>query len=330
MMIEHRTRLEKTLSGERPDRIPWSLWHHFPVDDQEPHSLAKATIAFQDQFDFDLVKVMPPSSYCLKDWGAEDKWEGNLEGTRTYTRRPIQNPEDWYKLDVLNPYKGYLKKQLDCLSYLKTSFSNHTPFIQTIFNPISQAKNLLGPDLLPIHLRKFPDALHAGLNTIMESTLRFIEAIKAYDISGIFFAIQHASYHILTKVEYREFGTAYDLPILQAVDDLWLNMVHLHGDAIMFDLIADYPVQILNWHDRETPPSLSEGLDQFPGVVCGGISRIENLVLGKPEKIKQEAIEAIKQTAGKRLILGTGCVLPLNTPYGNIMALREVVEESER
>lgn len=327
MNFTHRQRLEQTLLGEKPDRTPVAFWHHFPVDDQNPFTLAKATLAFQRLFDFDLVKIMPPSSFCLKEWGARDEWRGDPEGTRDYTRRVIQQPEDWRQLVILEPKKGFLGKQLKCLEILQKELSVHTPYIQTIFSPLSQAKNLIGPENLLMHLRLFPSALHEGLRTIQESTLRFIQSAKGYDISGIFFAIQHASYDLLTEHEYQEFGTAYDLPILSAVRDLWLNMVHLHGKNIMYEHIADYPVQVLNWHDRETPPSLSEGLEFFSGCVCGGIARIETMVLGTPKKVRQEARQAIEQTNGKRMILGTGCVLPLTTPYGNIMAARHAVEE---
>ena len=95
----------------------------------------------------------------------------------------------------------------------------------------------------------------------------------------------------------------------------------------MYDLITDYPVQVLNWHDRETEPSLKAGLDKFSGCVCGGINRIESLYLGTPDIIRKEAKQAYEQTDGRRFILGTGCVLPVNTPYGNIRAFRDVVEE---
>lgn len=327
MTTTHRHRLELTLSGEKPDRLPVALWHHFPMDDQDGDLLAKATIAFQRQFDFDLIKVMPPSSFSIKDWGVEDEWRGNDEGTRIYTQRAIQSPDDWLKLKPLDPYKGYSGKQLQCLAHLQESFGKDIPFLQTIFNPLSQVKNLVGPKQIAVHIRKYPEALHTGLRTITESSLRFIEAAKQLGISGIFLAIQHASYQVLTEEEYSEFGRSYDLSLLEAAGDLWANMVHLHGDEIMFDLLADYPVQIMNWHDRETEPSLADGLKKFPGTVCGGISRIESFVLGTPEKIKEEAQEAFRQTDGKRLILGTGCVIPLNTPYGNIMAAREIAEE---
>lgn len=326
MTHTHRERLESTLSGVKPDRIPVALWQHLPVDDQNPITLAKATIAFQNLYDFDLIKVMPASSFCLKDWGADDEWRGNTEGTRDYTTRVIRHPDDWGTLPILDPNKGFLGQQLQCLALLQDAFSNHTPILQTIFNPLSQAKNLVGSETLRTHLRNFPESVHQGLKRIQETTERFIEAAMQIGIDGIFFAIQHASYQEMTESEYVEFGKAYDLPLLQAADDLWANMAHIHGKAIMFDMIADYPVQILNWHDRETSPTLGEGLKCFPGTVCGGISRIDSLELGTPKKIREEALKAIEQTGGKRLILGTGCVMPLTTPYGNIMAVRNTAE----
>lgn len=327
MAISHRQRLERTLSGEKPDRVPIAFWHHFPIDDQTPETLSRATLAFQNQFDFDLGKIMPPSSFCLKDWGVKDEWRGNPEGTRTYTKRAIISPEDWRKLTALDPEKGFLGQQLTCIELIQDHMPDDTPYIQTIFSPLSQAKNLVGPENLLIHLRRFPDALHKGLKTICESTLRFIYSAKLYGIAGIFYAIQHASYQFLTKKEYLEFGLAYDLKILEAVNDLWLNMAHIHGKNIMYDIIADYPLHVLNWHDRETPPSLVDGLMQFNGCACGGIGRMDPLVLGTPEEVRAETRQAIEQTNGKRLIIGTGCVLPLTTPYGNILAARKMVEE---
>ena len=75
-MITHRERLEACLSEATLDRVPIALWRHFPVDDQTPEALARAVIAFQRRYEFDLVKVTPASSFCVKDWGAQDEWRG--------------------------------------------------------------------------------------------------------------------------------------------------------------------------------------------------------------------------------------------------------------
>ncbi|RPJ37242.1 MAG: uroporphyrinogen decarboxylase, partial [Chloroflexi bacterium] len=161
--MTHRARLEACLEGQTPDRPPMALWRHFPVDDQTPGGLAAATAAFQNQYDFDLVKVTPTSSFCIKDWGVDDRWTGNPEGTRDYTRRVIQHPEDWDGLQPLNPTRGHLGEQLACLELLAGEIAGQAPVIQNIFSPMSQEKNLAGHEQLLIDMRRDPDALHAGL-----------------------------------------------------------------------------------------------------------------------------------------------------------------------
>ena len=96
----------------------------------------------------------------------------------------------------------------------------------------------------------------------------------------------------------------------------------------MFDLVADYPLHIVNWHDRHTPPTLAEGLQRFSGAVCGGLRQWETLVLGDPAMVQAEALDAIHQTDGTRFILGTGCVVPVTAPAGNIAAARRAVNRS--
>lgn len=324
--LTHRARLEACLSGNTLDRPPVALWRHFPVDDQDPVSLAQATVEFQRLYDFDLVKVTPASSFCVKDWGVDDEWRGAPEGTRDYIRRAVNRPEDWERLRALDPDTGFLGAQLNCLRQVVQSLDPHTPVIQTIFSPLAQAKNLVGREALLVHLRRYPDALHAGLKTIAENTRRFIEAARSTGIAGIFFAVQHAQLSLLSQAEYREFGRAHDLPALESARDFWLNLLHLHGEEIMFEEFLDYPMAVINWHDRETSPSLSEAQVRFGGVLCGGLRRWETMVLGTPEAVRAEAQDAIQSAGGQRFILGTGCVLPTTAPRANIRAARQSVE----
>jgi uroporphyrinogen decarboxylase len=325
--LTHRQRLEAVISGEQPDRPAVALWRHFPVDDQAPDALAAATASYQRTFDFDLVKVTPASSFCLRGWGSVDQWRGEAEGTRTYTHFPIQEPEDWEHLAVQDPHKGSLGAQLDCLRLLAKEFSPDTPILQTIFNPLSQAKNLVSRDLLSVHIRLYPEAVHKGLQVITETTLRFIEEAKKTGIDGIFYAVQHAQYGLFSQAEFSEFSLAYDLALLNSASPMWLNMLHLHGENVMFDLAASYPVQVINWHDRHTSPDIASARQLYPGVLCGGLRRTETMVLGTPEHVRTEAYQAILATEGKKFILGTGCVVPITAPYGNLMAARQSVEQ---
>lgn len=317
--MNHRERLEACISGAALDQVPVAFWRHFPVDDQTPDGLAAATVAFQREFDFDLVKVTPSSSFCLKDWGVLDRWTGNPEGTRDYLSAVVQEPEDWGQLKALDPNQGWLADQLACLRQVVRELGPATPVIQTIFSPLAQAKNLAGKNDLPIHLRIYPEALHAGLKMITDSTLRFIDAAVKTGISGFFYAQQHAQYGLLSENEFNQFGREYDLKILEAVQGMWCNMLHLHGEHVMFDKVVDYPIAMINWHDRQTIPSLSEARRRFGGVLCGGLRQWETMVLGTHEQVQSEAQDALRNTGGNRFILGTGCVLPTIAPRGNIL-----------
>lgn len=240
--------------------------------------------------------------------------------------RVIRQPEDWEKLTPLDPGTGSLAAQLECLRLITREMGDDTPVIQTIFSPLAQAKNLAGQDRLLVDLRRAPQALETGLQVIAESTRRFIEAARQMGIAGVFYAVQHAQYGLLSADEYEHFGRKFDLQVLEPASDLWLNMLHLHGSEVMFERFLDYPVVVINWHDRETTPDLSEARQMFQGALCGGLRRWETMVLGDPTSVEKEAKQALLVTEGRRFILGTGCVLPIVTPRGNILAARESVE----
>jgi uroporphyrinogen decarboxylase len=330
MKVTHRERLQACITKDRAlDRPPVALWRHFPVDDQSPETLAAATLAFQQQFDFDLVKITPASSFCLKDWGAQDVWDGNTEGTRRYIKRVIESPLDWERLAVLNPDTApHLAGQLSCIRLIRNELSPEIPILQTIFSPLAQAKNLVGGKVLIEHLRRYPDALMKGLMKITETTRRFVEAALEIGIDGIFFAIQHAQAGELSLLEYKTFGLPNDMIVLEPVGSLAFNLLHLHGKDVYFELISSYSsfFSIVNWHDRETFPTLDRAQGLFTGAVCGGVNQ-HNVVYGTKSEVHLEARDAIKKTNGNRFILGTGCVVPIIAPYGNIMAIRQSVDD---
>jgi uroporphyrinogen decarboxylase len=318
--ISPTERIQTVLAGEQPDRIPVALWRHFPVDDQDPHELAVSSIAFQEQFGLDLIKVTPASSFCLRDWGAQDAWEGNSEGTRKFTRNVIHKPRDWQSLKVLDPKKGSLGAQLDCLEEILKRKAGTVPVLQTIFNPLAQAKNLCGPDVLFEHLVRYPEALRTGLDTIARTTVVFVEACMELHVDGIFLAVQHANAAFPGEEAYRKWGLPDDLDILHAARDGWVNLLHLHGSKVYFSLAGEYPVRIVNWHDRESGPSLESGHQSSKKTVCGGWRQWETMALGGPRKIEEEALDAIRQMKGRHLLLGTGCVTPIITPRSCLQA----------
>jgi uroporphyrinogen decarboxylase len=292
--------------------------------------LAKAVVRFQETFDFDVVKITPASSFCVKDWGVKDEWKGNPEGTREFIHQVITEPQDWLSLRPQSVHKGALADQLECIRMVRTALPKDTPVIQTIFSPLSQAKNLVGRDKLVTHIRLYPSEAKKAFEIITETTINFINSCKTLGIDGVFYAVQHAQAGILSPDEFDEFEVPFDMEILSNCQSFWLNIAHIHGVDIYFDKVTRYPVQVLNWHDQQTKPSLNDAKTSFDGIVCGGLKQWETSVNGSPESVTQEALRAIDATYGERFMLGTGCVLPVTAPYANILAVRESVEKGHK
>jgi uroporphyrinogen decarboxylase len=94
----------------------------------------------------------------------------------------------------------------------------------------------------------------------------------------------------------------------------------------MFELFRDYPIAVVNWHDRDTPPGLADATTKTLAALCGGLQREKTMVLGTPEQVIAEAKDSILATNGERFILGTGCVVPITAPRANILAARRSVD----
>jgi uroporphyrinogen decarboxylase len=324
--MTHWERVRAALKGEAVDRIPISLWRHWPVEDETAQGLAAAMIRWQQTYDFDLVKMMPTGTYGIEDWGAETVYIPNNNGTRTITKFGVTAVEQWPRLAQLDVTKAYLGKQIEAVRLTAEELKNSVPILQTVFSPLTTARKLAG-DRIFADLRLQPGPFKEGLQLIAETTARFaLESLRA-GAHGLFFATQCATYRLLNEAEYREFGEYYDRIVLDAVrSEAELNLIHTHGEDIMFDLTAIYPVQAMNWHDRLTWPSLGEARQRFAGLLIGGINEWETLLHGSPETIRAEIQEAIAQTGGQRLLVGPGCVIPTNTPFDHIQAARQAVE----
>jgi uroporphyrinogen decarboxylase len=326
MLMSKRERLAAAIRGEETDRPLVALWRHFPVDDGDAEQLALSAVAFHTQYDWDFLKLTPASNYSVDGWGTRVAYRGHPEGTSEYTARPIAEPGDWLRLEPLDPRSGALGQQIACIRRARELAGPDVPIIETIFSPIAQAKNLIGDGLELVHLRRHRRELEHALDVIAETTVRFVEAALEAGADGIFYAMQRASADMISEAEYREVARPLDLRVLEAAQNASFNLLHLHGLHTYFDMVADYPAHALNWHDRDTGPSLAEGARRFPGLVVGGLSQ-RDMVEGTPEHVRALVAEAIAATnGGRRLCLSTGCVMQTVTPWGNIRALRAAVE----
>jgi len=329
--MTHWERMRAALRGEETDRPPICLWHHWPVKDQAADSLAAAIIEWQREYDCDLVKHAPAGSYVVEDWGGQTTYIPENDrglGIRTITRRAITATEQWPRLAQLDVNRGHLAMQLEAVRLVAEALGDSVPVLQTVFSPLNTAPKLAG-DRAFADMRRHPDLFKQGLQIIAETTARFALASLQAGAHGLFF-VAPCNRRLYSEAEYRKFGEPYDRIILEtARPEAEILVLLAQGEEVMFDLVADYPIDALNWHDRTAGPSLQEAQERFSGLLMGGIDERGTLFNGPPEAIRAEVHDAVTQTQGRRLLVGPGGAPPVATPAEHFRVARLAVEEVE-
>lgn len=316
-----KERVERVLCGLSIDYPLRALWKHFPITDRIPSRFIDRTISFQEQFQWDFVKLMFNGLYSIEDWCPGIRWPSTDWEVGVVEDFAIKSPKDWGSLEPLNPRQGALARELYVTKAIVERYRGIVPVVATLFSPLTTALKMCG-DSMFTHMVEDKKLLHQGLEVITQTTLMFVEELKRTGVDGFFFATQLADESRITPSRYEEFGTPYDKQVLEAaLKGTWFNIFHLHGMRPMFAEVAKYPVQAINYHDRRCGISLKQARLLTSAMLIGGVNEHGALLEGNKELLIEEFREAIQQLPDGKLMLGPGCVVPLNVPESNFLWL---------
>lgn len=326
-------RVEAAVRGEPVDRVPVSFWRHWAVQEWSPRRLAELTLAQYRQYDLDLIKLTPTGIYPTQDWGPTIRFSQDDRSHPEWVEAAVNAAAEWPDLPRLNVNAGALGRELEAIRFLAAALDEEVPLVMTLYAPLALAGMLSwstsSRERIAQDVREAPQQLHAGLAIIRDVVTEYALACLEAGASGIFLATQVATYDLLTKTEYEEFGVAYDLPVLEAIaGKSRLTMLHVCRQNIMLELVAGYPVDVIHFDDRtSTGPSLSAARQLTGKALSGGISTA-TLLKGTPDTVAAEVRDAIAQTGGRGFILSPTCTINGFTPEANLRALRQAVEET--
>jgi len=308
-----RERLRATLAGEETDRTPISFWHHFPGRDRTVDGLVDATVAFQRRYDMDAIKLMPTGMYGVLDYGATISLRRDDVGTTQLETTPIASPADWTRLPIASPDRGESEKQVEVVRRLRAVLGPDVAIVETIFSPLTTASKI-GGGFFRDHLWTDESSLQQALERFAEDVVAFGRACLEAGADGLFFATQHANRGSgLSTETFERLGAQYDIRVLEALatdERNWFTILHLHGVDSFFDLGNRYPVHAVNWHDRETSPSIKEALSRTKKALVAGMERGGAVTKGDAAAVAAQVRDAIEQSGGRRLVVAPGCVVP--------------------
>ena len=161
------------------------------------------------------------------------------------------------------------------------------------------------------HLRQSADTVLAALDAVTETTCAFARAAIARGCAGMFFALQEATRTAWSPAEYERFGAPFDRRVIAAAAGAggWFNVLHAHGDDILFGLLSRYDITALNWHIGETPPAIAEYRAAGGGKpIVGGLQRA-HLTRCDRAAVAADIRRSLAETRHRGLLLAPACVI---------------------
>ena len=317
-------RIRCLLQGEPVDKLPRTAWRHFPIDDETAQGLADVTVAFQEMFGWDLVKICHHTQHSTEDWGNDVRWPMTREVWGRVRKHRIQSCEDWSTIEPLAMAGNAWAREIEAVRMIAQRLDG-VPVLSTVFSPLVTAE-AMAPRIWQ-DLKDNPRLVHEALEAIADTTARFVVEVLKAGAHGVFYAVGTAQRQLMTSEQFCAFGRKYDLFVLKEAQNAFFNMCHMHGENLLFDQVLDYPVHAFNWSDREYGPTLQELRALTDKMLIGGIDE-KQLVETSREEIHQDVLSLLPSLPLGPFMWGPGCVVPLAVSYERLWWLQEGIDHA--
>jgi uroporphyrinogen decarboxylase len=293
------------MRGEKPDRVPVSIYQHSTVHDRGVKEFTDFTLGFHKQFDPDYVKVMYDEMY---------------DAPVNY--QFATDPGVWDILENLDPHQGAFGRYLESLKKIRDAVAHETPVIATVFTPFHIAVRLAWSRLKDDCLSN-GDQVARGLATIAGNLESFVKAAaEEAGVDGFFLGGFGCEAEWLSEPDYARIAAPHDRRVLAAMKRLPIGIVHAHGEkGAHFGLFSGYDCPAMSWEDRLAGPSLEAARERTAKCLVGGVDHVA-AVTSPAEAVYNQARDAIARMDGKGFILAPGCTFLPGTRPENMLALK--------
>lgn len=329
-------RIRAMVNKQEVDRPGATVWKHFHDEDRVVNDLVKKTIAFQEQNQWDVIKVMANGIYVQEQYGADIRWSRDGIEFPTTLRRVIGTPRGFRDLQLVDVKKGAIHREVEVAARLVEYYQGKVPVIATVFSPLTYAQELYNgfqnPEKFTELVNEHGDDLLAGLPVLTELTRQIIAEFVNVGVDGIFYSSQFADNSQITSEQYDIFAKPYELQAFEpAIGKTWFNVLHIHGDhELYFDKFLDYPFEALNWQSTITNVSLAQAAAKTDKILMGGIEREKDFRIADRNELSEHILSLVKDAVASvpanRLILAPGCALPNDVPEFRFNLLKEALD----
>lgn len=327
-------RIRALLNGERVHPPVSSFFGHKHAVEQSPETLVPHLIEQNRLFGWDFIKVQSRATYYGEAWGCThvfDPQQGPV-----MVDHIIKSPEHYYDLRPLDVSTGPLGEHVRVAEGLAAAIEDGTPHVHTVFSPLTVLNRLGGAqrrtesetDRLRVEMEQHPEAIRQGLETVTATLVDYVRALIRAGGDGIFVTTTGWDADHLAPELYREWAEPYERRLFDAAREEggWLNVIHACRAHTHFDIVKDYPVEVLSYDALSgRNPSIEQARKKTSNILWTGVD-IQGFIEGDINKIREDVRRSYEMSQEwERFILGPTCAVP---PSANADLLHEIKRQS--
>lgn len=292
------------------------------VTDGQAH--ADAIYALNEKFPSAAVTAIMDLTVEAEAFGAQVLFSDNE--IPNIVGRLVSDMDSVQALDVPGLDAGRVQEYLKA-NRITAERIKDKPIYGGCIGPFSLAGRLYDMTELMMAIYLEPETVALLLDKCTEFILKYVQAMKETGISGVIMAEPAAG--LISNDDCITYSTTYVKKIVEAVqDDSFMVILHNCGNTgHCTDAMVKSGAKGLHFGNRA---DMAQALRECPEdlLVMGNIDPVGIMQQASPEKVREETLALLNATAEwDNYILSTGCDVPPHTPFENISAFYEALEE---
>lgn len=338
-MATSKELVEAALRCEEVDRVPlcppfqgfWALeLQKIPVMEsiKNPQLSAEAQLKVIDDCHIDGLETM-------WDWLIPAEFMGcgvkiPEYGTIPTVSHIINDPEDLDKMEVPDLKKVHdfyrLASARQVTDILADKIGKDHYLMLTWAGPFTIAGEFRGVEQMMMECFVEEDFVHSLVKKSGEVTKVFIEDQESWPADAAVVADPTASGDLVSGDDYAKFAMnpMKDIVKAYAKGDK-KTIVHICGDT--FDRIDHVIETGATAYSVDFQVDMGEAVKHVDGKIAmiGNINPAATLFSGTPDAVRKETLEILQKGGKKGFLFGSGCDIPVGSPYENVKAMSEVI-----
>jgi uroporphyrinogen-III decarboxylase len=248
-------------------------------------------------------------------------------------RATLFHLDDLERLAPINPYAdGLMALALHRYRMQKQQIFDlgETLPVATARGPLCTAAFVHDLSRLMLDMKEDPAGVHRLLSYVTDGIIRWLTAqadVIGPTVEGIFILDDIVGF--ISRDLYHEFAHPYLKQICDAFPKEWVKVYH--NDASVKQFLEDLPdtgFDVLNFTHKM---DIVQVLRRTSGRMClmGNVAPLDLGVRGTPDQIRAAALEVLRKTGGRNLILSLGGGVSPGMPKHNVGALVTALCEFE-